>query len=95
MKNYISSTVAGYTSTTYSTQNVNKDIKNIKYTLFPVWMLNIKYKDKMHLFAMNGQTGKFVGNIPVDKGKFWSTFFGIFFGSCGIIALIMYIVSIL
>ncbi len=94
MKSYISSTVSGYTSVTYSTQNINKDIKNIKYTLFPVWMLNIKYKDKMHLFAMNGQTGKFVGNIPIDWGKFWLTFFGIFGGSFGIMALILYIISL-
>ena len=26
---------------------------------------------------MNGQTGKFVGNLPTDKGKFWR-FFAIF-----------------
>ena len=32
-------------------------------------MLNIKYKDKIYTFAMNGQTGKMVGNIPIDKKK--------------------------
>ena len=32
-------------------------------------MVNVKYKDKMHIFAMNGQTGEFIGNIPLDKGK--------------------------
>jgi len=32
-------------------------------------MLNIKYKDKIHTFAMNGQTGKMVGNIPIDVKK--------------------------
>ena len=26
---------------------------------------------------MNGQTGKMVGDLPVDKGKFWGYFFGI------------------
>ena len=30
---------------------------------------NVKYKDKFYTFAMNGQTGEFVGNIPVDKKK--------------------------
>lgn len=40
-----------------------------KYALIPVWMINVKYKDKFYTFAMNGQTGEFVGNIPVDKKK--------------------------
>ena len=40
-----------------------------KYVLLPVWMINVKYKDKFYTFAMNGQTGEFLGNIPVDKKK--------------------------
>lgn len=40
-----------------------------KYVLLPVWMINVKYKDKFYTFAMNGQTGEFVGNIPIDKKK--------------------------
>ena len=39
------------------------------YALLPVWMVNVKYNGKMHIFAMNGQTGEFIGNIPLDKGK--------------------------
>ena len=39
------------------------------YALLPVWMVNVKYNEKMYIFAMNGQTGEFIGNIPLDKGK--------------------------
>lgn len=39
------------------------------YILLPVWMVNIKYKDKNYTFAMNGQTGEIVGNIPLDMKK--------------------------
>ena len=48
------------------------DIYNTKkqYVLLPVWMLNVKYKDKIHTIAMNGQTGKMVGNVPIDKGAY-------------------------
>lgn len=42
---------------------------NYKYILLPVWMVNVKYNNKMYLFAMNGQTGEFVGNIPLDIKK--------------------------
>ena len=26
---------------------------------------------------MNGQTGKLVGDLPVDKGRYWAMFFAI------------------
>ena len=78
--NYLKSTVAGYNSVTYHNENVEEEITNLEYVLFPVWMLNIKYKDKYHMFAMNGQTGKMVGNVPVAWSKFILWFLGIFLG---------------
>lgn len=52
---------------------VKKDIKcekiNDDYALLPVWLLNVNYKGKLRTFAMNGQTGKMIGNIPVDPIK--------------------------
>lgn len=50
-------------------QNVNMNIMNgmYKYALYPVWILNTSWNGKKYTFAMNGQTGKFVGNIPTDK----------------------------
>lgn len=41
------------------------------YALLPVWMLTTKWQGKNYLFAMNGQTGKFVGELPVDNALFW------------------------
>ena len=63
------STIHGYTSTNVTGSHIDITTKKSDYILLPVWMLNIKYNDKMHLFAMNGQTGKMVGNIPIDKKK--------------------------
>ena len=37
--------------------------------MLPVWMMNVKYEDKIYTMAMNGQTGKFIGNVPVSKAK--------------------------
>lgn len=39
------------------------------YMLLPVWMLISQYQGKDYLFAMNGQTGKIVGELPVSKGQ--------------------------
>ena len=40
-----------------------------KYALLPVWLVNTTWNGKTYTYAMNGQTGKFVGNIPTDENK--------------------------
>ena len=39
------------------------------YALYPVWFLVTIWKGKKYIFAMNGQTGKIVGDIPFCKRK--------------------------
>ena len=67
-------TVTGYE--TCVTKNLNVSLKRgkVHYVLLPVWMLTTKWQDKNFLFAINGQTGKTAGNLPVSKGKAFSTF---------------------
>lgn len=52
-------------------QNYQKRIKQEKpkYALLPTWLLYTVYNGENFFFAMNGQTGKFIGNLPIDKGK--------------------------
>lgn len=61
------------------------------YALLPIWLLNVKYKDKLYTFAMNGQTGKMIGDIPVDKGKAFIWWISVFIGVM-IIFVIVYFV---
>lgn len=63
------------------------------YLLLPVWMLVSQYKDKKYLFAMNGQTGKIVGQLPVDSGKTIKWFFIIFVISLIITEIIAFVVG--
>ncbi|MBR4075205.1 MAG: hypothetical protein IKK22_07265 [Firmicutes bacterium] len=60
---------------------INKDILlkrgEVKYALLPVWLLSTQWKGKNFLFAVNGQTGKMVGDLPVSGGKFWGLFAGL------------------
>lgn len=58
-----------YSTARISSSNLKSLEKNKKYALLPVWMVNVKYKDKVYIFAMNGQTGKFIGDIPLDKKR--------------------------
>ena len=58
------------------------------YVLLPVWMLISKYQGKDYLFAMNGQTGKIVGELPVSNGQA-AKWFGIIFAIVFIIAMLI------
>ena len=40
---------------------------------------------------MNGQTGKFVGDLPLDKGKMWGFGIGLFAGISALLILLQYI----
>ncbi len=80
----------------YSSVNVAQNITNLKYNkthyvLLPVWMLVSKYKGKDYMFAMNGQTGKMVGNLPVSTGRTVATFFGIMGG----VTAVVYLMSVI
>ncbi len=85
---------AKYQSVSVSNMNCNIDNKKTEYVLLPVWMLNIKYNDKLHLFAMNGQTGKMVGNVPIDNKKRVLAAIGAFLGSTAILSLITLIIRL-
>lgn len=45
-----------------------------RYLLLPVYLFSIEYGGKSYEFAMNGQTGKVVGELPVGKGVSWQYF---------------------
>ncbi|MCR5123287.1 MAG: hypothetical protein K6B74_12820 [Ruminococcus sp.] len=60
---------APYDRITVRTYNKNIKKEKPKYALMPTWLLYTVYNGEKYFFAMNGQTGKFIGNLPIDKGK--------------------------
>lgn len=80
-----------YANKTIFENTLRSTVDKKDYVLLPVWMVNVKYQDKYYLFAMNGQTGEFIGNVPVDSKKAWlrgiSLFLGLFVG----ISLLLYL----
>ncbi|SEQ08797.1 MULTISPECIES: hypothetical protein [Butyrivibrio] len=72
--NEIKNSVQGYSSVMVRNQNVATTSEACKYALYPVWLLSTTWNGQNFLFAMNGQTGKFVGNLPVDKGAAFKYF---------------------
>ncbi len=61
-------TVTGYDSVKVENSSIQLHGGKAKYALFPVWLLSTSWRGENYLFAMNGQTGRFVGDLPVDKG---------------------------
>lgn len=58
------STTGAYDSCVPSSSSISINQASQDYVMYPVWLLNVRYNDKMYTFAMNGQTGKFVGELP-------------------------------
>ena len=70
-------TVDGYTTVTPVASSINLQNGTSRYALFPVWILNTTWNGEKYTFAMNGQTGKLVGNLPLDKGAYKRWLFGL------------------
>ncbi len=70
----LENTVTGYDSVSLTRKNIRLHRGKVSYALMPVYMLHTKWSGKDFLFAMNGQTGKMAGDLPMSWGKFWLTF---------------------
>ena len=64
------STVVGYTTVVPEHTSIALTNGRAKYALLPVWILNTEWEGKKYTFAMNGQTGKMVGNLPLDRAAY-------------------------
>jgi len=85
------STISGYTTLQREYSNINLKKGEVKYALMPVWMLSTKWGGSNHLFAMNGQTGKLIGDLPVDKGLYWGWFAKIALPIAAVLAAVLFI----
>lgn len=94
IREYLRSTIYGYSSV--NMLHVRSDVKqrNAMYTLLPVYVVNYKYKGKDYTFSMNGQTGKIVGKPPVCISKVIKYVLLSFFAVIGIAELIYWIVRL-
>lgn len=81
----LGSTAMGYATVIPENSSISFSDGKIRYSLLPVWMLNIKYMDKMYKYVINGQTGKVSGEFPTSKAKkarFFAAVFGAVFAAC-------------
>lgn len=84
-------TVQGYDIVDVDHDSIQLRNGETKYALYPVWLLNTSWNGQKYTFGMNGQSGKFVGNLPSDKGKAAAIFAAVTVG----VTVISYIISML
>lgn len=84
-------TVKGYTTISKESGSIRLQNSKVSYALFPVWLLTTTWNGESWLFAMNGQTGKMVGNLPLDKAAYVRWLFGL----TGVIGMALFAVSYL
>lgn len=79
--------VSQYGSVSVEDLSIHSKKEDWEYALLPIWLLTYKYKDKNYYYAMNGQTGKIFGLVPVSVSKLWALFASV----SGILFLILLI----
>ena len=87
----LETTVKGYTSVSPLRRNIRLRKGKVHYALLPVWLLNVNWQDKTYLFAINGQSGKIVGAVPVVFKKAVGLFFALAAGLSAVGGLITYL----
>lgn len=70
-------TIKNYTRKVIHNQSYQLRGIRWKYVMLPMWFLTYSYKGNTYYYAMNGQTGKYGGTLPINKVKLALCSFGI------------------
>ena len=87
----IAPSLIGYHTAVPTSKQLQVHTQKAKYALLPVWFLHSKYRGKDYIFAMNGQTGKMTGTLPVCPKRSFAWFAGIMGAVALIAALIQFL----
>lgn len=81
-------TVVGYSGVTCESSSIHLINGETHYAMYPVWILNATWRGEQYTFAMNGQTGKFVGDLPLDKAIATKWLFGLGLGLTAVFTVV-------
>ena len=89
LEDIVTSSCVGYATVIPTQKRVNIRQGKVRYVLMPVWLLNTRYRDKLYTFAMNGQTGKITGTLPICPKRTAIWFSSLAAGITAVSALLM------
>lgn len=82
-------TISGYDSVRVENLNCRMLSDKWDYALFPVWVMTYHYKGDTYVYAMNGQTGKLYGRLPVAVNKMLALGASVFAGVSALLFLLL------
>jgi len=88
----VRATVSGYDTVEETGRRLQLRRGAVHYGLLPIWMLSTRWGGKNFLFAVNGQTGKAIGDLPVSMGRYWGYWLAI---TAGVTAVATAIITLL
>lgn len=68
-----------------------------KYILFPIYLFHVEFRGKRYPFCVNGQTGRVVGDLPVDEKqsrRFFLLRFGLAAGALMLRSIVAYFMGV-
>lgn len=80
--------VSGYETCIPTRKDAQLRRGKVRCALLPVWLLSTQWEGQNFLFAMNGQTGKMVSDLPVSKKRYWAWWGGLTAGITAALAVI-------
>ena len=80
--------VSGYETCIPTRKDAQLRRGKVRCALLPVWLLSTQWEGQNFLFAMNGQTGKMVSDLPVSKKRYWAWWGGLTAGITVALAVI-------
>ena len=86
----VAQTVGGYSSVVPQGRQIRIRRGRVHYALLPVWLLSTQYCGENFLFAMNGQTGKLIGDLPVAGKRAFGWYVGVTAAVTAIMSLFLY-----
>lgn len=84
----LSDTIHGYATLSVENRGMTIYRENWDYALMPVWLMTYRGKKRNYTYAMNGNTGKVYGELPISAGKLWALFGGICAAVTAVVGLI-------
>lgn len=80
-----------YSDISYKGSSLKIEMKKVRYVLMPIYLFTIEYHLKKYPFAINGQTGKAVGEVPIGEKGVLAFRLILMFGIAGIAILLMFL----
>jgi hypothetical protein len=66
--------VKDYSEVKQKAESIRLSDAKAEYAMLPVWMMSTSYGGKIYPLAVNGQSGKMIGSLPIDQGKYYKYF---------------------